>query len=715
MAFGFESWTMRLLSLRVPVLLAWLVIVVVGAAAAVDVPGRLSSSFTVPGSDSDRARTILARSFGERPDSTFTVVFVTRGHVKPGTPTLLERRLHRAARLLPAGTIGTLNAGGGIFYADLRTPITGQEATAYTSRLRTALRDSSGPRAYLTGQPAIQRDLDPILASDLRRGTVIAVALALVVLVAVLGPTVAVLLPFVLAACTSAVALIAIDGLARAIPMISFVRNVVELIALGLAVDYSLFAVCRFREELERGLPVERAVVRTVATAGRSVLFSGLAAALGLALLSLVPVPFVRSLGIAGTLVPLAAVAAALTLQPVLLVLLGRRALSRSALKRARTDSDGRFWLRLSGAITRRPVRFLVVGTALLTVAALPTLRLELTPAALGSLPSSESMRGYALLAHGIGAGAVTPTHIVVDAGPGRRANRGPVYAADQRLANELYRDPEVRLVASGPAPPYSDRSGRFTRVIVVGRHEYGSEISRRFVTRLRDRLIPAARFPSGSSVYAGGAPPQGVDFLARTYGAFPWLVLATLVLTYLLLVRAFRSLLLPLKAVILNVLSVAAAYGMLVLVFRYGIGADLIGVRRGSQLEGWVPIALFATLFGLSIDYEVFMVTRMREFWDGGATNEAAVAWGLQRTGRVVTAAALVMAAAFFGLASGRVPGLQQFGLGLALAVMLDATVIRMLLVPSIMALFGRYNWWLPQRVARLVWIEPSPLELRA
>ena len=376
------------------------------------------------------------------------------------------------------------------------------------------------------------------------------------------------------------------------------------------------------------------------------------------------------------------------------------------------TEREGQFWLRLSAVVLGRPVFFLVLGTAVVAAAALPAVRLKLTPAALRSLPSSpESLRGYSLLSHGIGAGAVTPTHVVIDAGSGRAANRGPVYAADQRLANELFHDPEVRLVASGPRPPYSDRTGRYARVIVVGRHEYGSGISRRFVARLRDRLVPAAAFPSGTHVYAGGAPPQGVDFLDRTYRSFVWLALATLALTYLVIVRAFRSLLLPLKAVILNLLSVAAAYGMLVAVFRYGVGAGLLGIRRGPALEGWVPIALFATLFGLSIDYEVFMVSRMREAWDEGATNAEAVGRGLQRSGRAVTAAALMMAAAFLGFVAGRIAGLQQFGLGLALAVLLDATVIRILLVPSMMALLGRYNWWLPRSVARLVRLEPSPL----
>ncbi len=222
-------------------------------------------------------------------------------------------------------------------------------------------------------------------------------------------------------------------------------------------------------------------------------------------------------------------------------------------------------------------------------------------------------------------------------------------------------------------------------------------------------------RFPPGTTVRAGGGPPQGIDFLDRAYGAFPWLVLAVLVLTYLTLLRAFRSLLLPLKAVLLNLLAIGASYGLLVVVFQWGVGAELLGLYRMEQIEGWIPIFLFAMLFGLSMDYEVFLVTRMREFWDAGASNDEAVARGLERTGAIVTAAAIVMVAAFAGFAAGSIAGLQEFGLGLAVAIFVDATIIRALLVPSAMKLFGRWNWWLPERVARVACVPPSPLSRSA
>ena len=279
-----------------------------------------------------------------------------------------------------------------------------------------------------------------------------------------------------------------------------------------------------------------------------------------------------------------------------------------------------------------------------------------------------------------------------------------------QRLIRELRADPEVGAVDFGQGRQYVDATGRYLHLQVIGRSEYGAPKSMDFVRRFRDDLVPAAQFPGGVSVYAGGGPPGGVDFLDLTYGAFPWLVLAVLLVTYVLLMRAFRSILLPLKAIVLNLLSIGAAYGLLVIVFKWGAGGS-VGLISFDQIEGWIPVFLFAMLFGLSMDYEVFLVTRMREEWDATHDNERAVARGLAKTGRIVTIAGLVMFAAFMGFVAGSIVGLQEFGFGLAAAVFLDVTIIRALLVPSAMKLFGRYNWWLPERVARIVRVKLSPL----
>ena len=673
-----ERWTRAVVRARVAVLLGWLVVLVFGIYASAHLSGLLSNSFAVPGTDSARAQALLTRGFGERTDGTFTVVFPVDHPSDKALQARTRSRLARAAHAVPGGRAGELRRGPGILYGDVTTRLDLQHAKRYTTAVRRAL----GAGSLVTGQPAIQHDLDPILAADLRRGEAIALPIALIVLLVVFGFSLAVAIPFLFAACTITGTLAAVYLLAHLFPVVSYVTNLVELIGLGLAIDYSLLIVYRFREELARGDSTEAAVVRTMDTAGRAVVFSGLAVAIGLAVLLFVPVPFIRSMGVGGVLVPLASIAAALTLQPALLSLFGHRVGRR---REKPVDLHGGFWARHSRSIMRRPVAYLVLGTVVLLGLAAPALFLRLTPGSFSGIPSfPESMRGYALLRDRVGAGAVMPTEIVVD---GARPSR----AAIARLADDLFLDPEVLIVASGKRKPYVSADGRYARLIVAGRHEYGARRTQSLVRRIRSTLVPAARFPAGTPVYVGGAPAQGVDFLARSYGVLPWLVLAVLVLTYLVLLRAFRSLLLPLKAVLLNLLSVAAACGILVVVFQWGRGLH--------QIEGWVPIVLFATLFGISMDYEVFMVTRIRESWDHVHDNTRAVAHGLERTGRIVTAAALIMVAAFSGFVVGRVAGLQELGLGLALAILLDATVIRMVLVPSLMAVLGRWNWWLPAR----------------
>jgi RND superfamily putative drug exporter len=708
-----ERWTAAVIRHRFVVIGVWLAVLGVGLWAATVLPGALTGSFAVPGTDSERARVILEQHFGERPDGTFTVVFRIPHPTDRAVRSALQRRLDLAAQVVPTGHATALRPGGGVLYGDVATTLDLQHAKHYADDLRRALRSPRGPPALVSGQPAIQHDLDPILASDVRRGEALAVPIALLVLFAVFGLSLAVAIPFLFALSTITATLAVVYAFAQVTDVIAYVPNLVELIGLGLAIDYSLLIVHRFREELASGAPTETAIARTMETAGRAVVFSGVAVAIGLGLLLFMPVPFLRSMGLGGFLIPLASVAAALTLQPVMLSLLGPRGVRPLAFGRGRQlDPDRRLWARLARSIMRRPVAYLAAGTALLLAATAPVLWLHLTPGSISGLPRSpESVRGYELLRERVGAGIVTPTHVVVDAGGAGAARARPVQSAISRLGGRLAGDPEAYVIGTDTKPPFIDTSGRYARLFVAGRHEYGEVSSRRFVQRLRKTLIPEAHFPSGARVYTGGAPAQGVDFLDRSYQAFPWLVLAVLVLTFAALLRAFRSLLIPLKAVVLNLLSVGATYGLLVVVFRWGIGTGFLGLHRTDHVEGWIPIFLFAVLFGLSMDYEVFMVMRMREAWDQTHDNMRAVATGLERTGRIVTAAALIMVAAFSGFVAGRVPGLQELGLGLALAVLIDATIVRVVLVPSLMAILGRYNWWLPAWVARLARVAPEPI----
>jgi RND superfamily putative drug exporter len=359
----------------------------------------------------------------------------------------------------------------------------------------------------------------------------------------------------------------------------------------------------------------------------------------------------------------------------------------------------------------RRPAGFAALAVALLLAAAIPAFWLDVGPGTNKGIPQDlESTRALNVLGDAAGEGAIAPTELIVDTGRAGGAEDPDVGAALDRLRSGLAADPEVETVVALPGAQGVDASGRYIHLQTIGRSEYGVPDAMDYVHRLRDDIVPAAGFPAGVDVVAGGGPPSSVDFLDLTYGTFPWLVVAVLALTYVLLLRAFRSLLLPLKAIVLNLLSIGAAYGLLVAFFKWGAG-DPFGLQSYDQIEGWIPVFLFAMLFGLSMDYEVFLVSRMREEWDAGNANDDAVAVGLAKTGRIVTAAGLVMIAAFSGFMFGRILGLQQFGFGLAVAIAVDVTIVRALLLPSAMALFGRWNWWLPDRVARLARVAPSSL----
>jgi putative drug exporter of the RND superfamily len=717
-------WTRFVLRYRWPILALWLVVVLAGGYGAAKLSPLLSNTFTVPGTDSERVRTVLQDRFGDRSDGEFLIVYRIRGASGDVRPAL-ERSIRTAARAVPgARPTGLRAAPGGVVYGSILTTYNLADAKGKTNAIRRHLATPPGVEAFVSGQPAIEHDLDPILNSDLKKGESIAVPIALLVLLTVFGLSFAATIPFLFAAATITGTLGIVFVVAHYLTMATYVTNLAQLIGLGIAVDYSLFVVYRFREELARGGSKDDAIVRTMETAGRAVLFSGATVAIGLALLLFMPVPFMRSMGVGGFLIPLISLVAAATLQPALLSLYGRRGVARAHVaawlrrrglplpRLAGPDVEHGFWARLARSIMARPLVFLLGGAAVLVAAAVPAFALNLTPGSAQGVPQSpESIRGLNVLRHSVGPGALSPTNILVDGGRPGAARLPEVQAAVGRLIRRVAADPEVAYIQSGRSGRYVDASGRYLQVIVAGRHEYGDAPSQALVHRLRGTIVPSVPVPPGARVLVGGGAAQGVDFLHQSYKYFPWLVLVVLVLTFVVLMRAFRSVVLPLKAVLLNLLSVGAAYGMLVLVFKWGVGQDVAGLYRFPQIEGWIPIFLFAMLFGLSMDYEVFLVTRMRETWDEARDNVRAVSYGLERTGLIVTAAAIIMVAAFSGFVAGSVVGLQQFGLGLAVAVFADATIVRAVLVPSLMAIFGRWNWWLPPRLARLVRVAPSPL----
>jgi RND superfamily putative drug exporter len=588
------------------------------------------------------------------------------------------------------------------------------DSKGYTDDMRRAIGAIAGAEIYVTGQAAIEHDLDPVFAHDLLKGELVAVPIALLILVFTFG-TLAFLLPFAFAAVTIPTTLAIVWVFANFMELSTYLENLVTLIGLGIAIDYSLLIVHRFREEIRAGRSREEAIVVTMDTAGRAVVFSGTAVAIGLAMLLFMPLPFLRGFGLAGLFIPAVSLVAALTLLPALLWFLAER-LDRVRLlpKRwldRRADHERGFWPALARVIMRHPAPVAGVTAGFLLLLTLPLLQLELGPGTNEGIPARlEAIRGYEALTAAIGAGAVAPTNVVVDTGrPG--GTRDPDVARSvAELRRRLDLDPEVAAVRFDRTPQHVDPTGRYLNVEVIGEEEYGRPESLEFVERLRGEIIPSAEFPDATRVYAGGGPPGGRDFLDLVYRWFRWLLVAVLAATFVLLMRAFRSIALPVKAIALNLLSIGAAFGLLVLVFQRG-GGEWAGLTPYDQVEGWIPVFLFAMLFGLSMDYEVFLVSRMREEWDRGATNEDAVVLGLTRTGRLVTAAGLIMFAAFMGFVAGTLVGLQQFGLGLAAAILIDVTIVRALLVPSAMTLLGRWNWWLHPSLARLVRVEPSPL----
>ncbi|HKR98725.1 MAG TPA: MMPL family transporter, partial [Candidatus Dormibacteraeota bacterium] len=606
------------------------------------------------------------------------------------------------------------------------------DASNKTKDVRRAIGQVPGARTYLSGFPAVNHDTQPIYNRDLARGESIAIPVALIVLIFMFGTLGGIAVPFAFAAVTIPTTLGIVWILAHFMDMAIYVTNIVTLIGFAIAIDYSMLVVFRYREELERHDHPHAALERTMRTAGRATLFSGGTVAIGLGLLALMPLPFMRSMGIGGLIVPLVAIAASATLLPALLAVMGRkvnrfRIIPRNILK-ARAQGAGGFWHRLAMSIMRRPVLYFVSAAALMIALAIPALQLSLTGGDNRDVPkTTEATKGLALLESTLGAGALAPNQIVVDTRRPGGAFDPQQVAAQRRFIALVSRDPVVErqtiqapaLVVRTPGQPDAatlarlkraslvDGQGMTYQIRVAGHYDAGTKQAMDLVDRLRNRYVPASGF-GAAQVYVTGAPAFGVDFIDKAYSAFPWLVAGVLVISYLLLLRAFRSIILPAKAVILNLLSVSATYGVLVLVFQHGWGSH-IGFQSSPQIEAWIPIFLFAMLFGLSMDYEVFLLSRMREEWDQRHDNEQAVARGLEHTGRIITAAAIIMVAAFSGFTAGSFVGLQQFGLGLSVAILLDATVVRMLLVPSLMKLLGEWNWYLPDRVRRVMRLKPA------
>jgi uncharacterized membrane protein YdfJ with MMPL/SSD domain len=716
-------WTDFVIAHRGRILALWVVLFLLGGLAAANLGGLLTNRFSVPGAESERGLELLKDRMGDRSDGAFTLVAEDVGGAADRAA--VEDAAARAAGAVPRGKAGPVqDAGRGVVYVQISTPLENQDASKLTPDMRREIGRVPGVTTYLSGYPAINHDTEDIFNEDLARGESIAIPVALLVMVFMFGTLGGIAVPVAFAAMTIPVTLGFVWIFAHVLEMAIYVTNIVALIGLAIAVDYSMLVVFRFREELAHTDDPRAALRTTMSTAGRATLFSGGVVAVGLALLVFMPLPFMRSMGVGGLLVPLVSIAASATLLPALLAVMGRgvnrwRIIPRRVLERRAAKDVTGVWHSLATSIMRRPVLWFVAAGGLMIALALPALGLALTGGDNRGVPlTTESTRGLHVLQTTLGPGALAPHQLVVDTHRPGGASDPAIVAAQERFVAELRRDPEIidrTIVAPAFVPPAQarqanlvDGEGRVLQIRAAGRGDSGEERSMDLVERIRDRYLPAARFPPGAEVLLSGAPAFGVDFLDRAYSAFPWLILAVLVVSYLLLLRAFRSVVLPAKAVIMNLLSVSATYGVLVLAFQHGWG-EPFGLEQSPQIEGWIPIFLFAMLFGLSMDYEVFLISRIREEWELRHDNEHAIAYGLEHTGRIITAAAIIMIAAFSGFLAGSFVGLQEFGLGLAAAILLDATIVRAILVPATMKLLGPWNWYLPERVRRALRLGPT------
>ncbi|HLI59918.1 MAG TPA: MMPL family transporter [Solirubrobacteraceae bacterium] len=696
---------------------AWALLAVVGILTVGQATKALSTQYSVPGREGFETNAAIARTFhtgGDTPPLVPVVTLPAGASVRsPAALRGLERMTARIERALPGARIASYASthDRGFVSADGRTTFalvypTPRGADAYGGNATAARRAQSAVRGLrIAGSPVRITGIDALNASG-NRGSGLGLLLesvlgggsALLVLAFVFASLLA-LVPLVMAVISIMTSFLMVWGLTAITPISSIVEFLIALVGLGVAIDYSLLIVMRWREERARGHEGDEAIVRAMSTAGRAVAFSGSTVAIGLLALIVLPVPFLRSVGYGGLLIPLVSVVVASTLLPVMLSVLGSR-LDWPHIRSEQRASRG--WIAWASLVVRR--RGVAAGVAVAILAALAIAATSLQLGSADGSPNAISQRGEArvglvqLERSGIGDGALAPIEILAPADEARG-----VASVARGLAGVQG--------ALAPAAAGWERGGR--AIVDVVAHTQATAA----VDRVRSRVHAV-----GSDVRVGGIVAQNEGFISATYGSFPLMIGLIALLTFVLLARAFRSVVLPLKAVALNVLSVAAAWGVLTLVWQDGHGSRLLwGIPASGSIPSWLPVIVFAFLFGLSMDYEVFILARIREEYDATGSTDRAVVSGLARTGRLVTSAALILFLGFVSMATAPSTSVKMIATGLGAGILLDATVVRSLLVPSAVALFGRVNWWMPSGLARALRVprpaprphEPQPVEM--
>ncbi len=555
----------------------------------------------------------------------------------------------------------------------------------------------AGFDALVAGPATLANDFNEIAEQDLATGETIGVAVALVVLVFVFGTIAAGVVPIILGVVAIAVAMGLAALVGQAFELSFFITNMITMIGLAVGIDYSLFIVSRYREERNKGYEKIEAIGRSGATATRAVLFSGLTVVLALVGMLILPNTLFRSLGIGAILVVIVAVAASMTLLPAVLSIMGDKINALRVRRRSSLETESRFWDRVTKVVMGRPVISLVVSAGILLMAATSFFSIETGLAGVSTLPEEiESAQAFAILEEEFSGGLTSPMEVVVS-GEGTTET---VAALQRAIDADGGYGPSV-------VDPLSTDELAIISVQLPG--DVASVESMDAVVRLRDDIVPAAAVDA--DVYVGGETATTVDFIGQTDQYTPIVFAVVLGLSFILLTVAFRSIVIPGKAIAMNLLSVGAAYGLVVVFFQVGVGpewvkdiASAFGFSQVETIESWLPLFLFSVLFGLSMDYHVFLLSRIKERFDQTGDNTESVAFGLRNTGALITGAALIMVAVFAGFAAGRLVSFQQMGFGLAVAVLLDATIVRTVLVPASMKLLGNWNWYFPR------WLEWIP-----
>jgi uncharacterized membrane protein YdfJ with MMPL/SSD domain len=666
--------------------------------------GLTTDAFLTNDPESDQALEVYERAFPPDAARDVTDMMVVRSEsIRADDPRFRSFVQEIVAELRESGAVGRAatywdSRDSTLISADRQATlvplaIRGEEGAADVVEVVDAADEDTAFAVAVAGDETIDHDFNLLSERDLREGELqFGVPAALIILLLVFGTVVAGLVPLLMAIFSIVFALGLVAALSQAFDLSIFIVNMLTGMGLALGIDYALFVISRYREERTAHRQPADAIGASGATASRAVLFSGSAFVVAMFGMLLVPSTIMRSLAAGAILVGITSVLAALTLLPAILgVLRDRVDRGRIPFVGRRSSGEGRIWRAIVTRVLRRPALSLALAAGLLVLAALPVFRIDIGTAGIETLPDDlTAKKGFLAIQRDFPRQSTDPVHVV--ATDASAETRRKLQALNSRLSEDVrFGEGEVRQA-----------NGASVLTITV-RGDPVSEEALGAVRELRREIVPEVFRDDVAEAYVGGATSENIDYFDAVTDPAPYVFAFVLGLTFVLLTVAFRSLAVAGTAIVLNLLSVGAAYGLLVLVFQEGVGTDLLGFQQVDAIEAWVPLFLFSVLFGLSMDYQVFLLSRIRERYDRTRDTSEAVGWGVASTARIITGAALIIVAVFAGFARGDLVMFQQMGFGVAVALLLDATVIRSVLMPSVMKLLGDWNWYLPPWLAWL------------